>query len=296
MQANLELPNYLATYFLPDTLKLRLACSSSRSTLIKLFVGVLHKDVYCFNDGTHGRLTTIELLLADNHNNGPTALANADYFVQEQVDLVVEFNTDIGYNNVIMEHLQSTHIPVIAIDIPMPGATFVGVDNYRAGLMAGRLVGTYASQLWKGRIDKVLSLGLPSSGPVPAARMQGQNDDLRETLAILDTHILHPDSKNTYEESHKVINTILPIITSAQHIVILGINDEFTLGTLAAFADAGASEQVITIGQGTDQSEETKQRLDPSKLAEEMISVREYDTIPFSRSERNPSHRSLKTR
>ncbi len=33
----------------------------------------------------------IELLLADNRNNGPTALANADYFIQEQVDLVVEF-------------------------------------------------------------------------------------------------------------------------------------------------------------------------------------------------------------
>lgn len=132
--------------------------------------------MYCFDDGTHGRLTNIELLLADNHNNGPTALANADYFIQEQVDLV------------------------------------------------------------------------------PAARMQGQIDGLRESLAIPDEHILHLNSKNTYEESHKVINAILPTITSAQHIVIPGINDEVTMGALAVFADVGTSERVIAIGQGADQT------------------------------------------
>ncbi|HEY5001581.1 MAG TPA: substrate-binding domain-containing protein, partial [Ktedonobacteraceae bacterium] len=182
-----------------------------------------------------------------------------------------------------------------------------------------------------------------------AARMQGQIDGLRESLIVPDEHILHLNSKNTYEESHKVISAILPTITSAQHIVILGINDEVTMGALAAFTDAGASERVIAIGQGADQtarqelqrpgsrmigsvtsfpehygeliiattlqvlqgkqvppavythhmlvlSEETKQKLDLSKLAEEMISIREYDTIPFSRAERNPSYRRLKTR
>jgi ribose transport system substrate-binding protein len=179
--------------------------------------------------------------------------------------------------------------------------------------------------------------------------MQGQIDGLRELLIVPDEHILHLDSKNTYEESRKVISAILPTITSAQHIVILGINDEVTMGALAAFADAGATERVIAIGQGADQtarqelqrpgsrmigsvtsfpehygeliiattlqvlqgkqvppavythhmlvlSEETKQRLDLSKLSEEMISILEYDTIPFSRAERNLSQRRLKAR
>jgi len=30
-------------------------------------------------------------------------------------------------------------IPTMAIDIPQPGAVYYGVDNYRAGLMAGRI-------------------------------------------------------------------------------------------------------------------------------------------------------------
>ena len=218
----------------------------------------------------------IELLLADNRNNGPTALVNADYFIQERVDLVVEFNTDIGYNNVIMEHLQSAHIPVIAIDIPMPGATFVGVDNYRAGLMAGRLAGTYASQIWDGRVDKVLSLGLPSSGPVPAARMQGQIDGLRAAVAVPDEQVLHLDSKNTFAEAHKVVTALLPTMASAYHVVILGINDEVTMGALAAFADAGVSEHVIAIGQGADQMARQELQRPGSRLIGSVTSFPEH--------------------
>ncbi len=175
-----------------------------------------------------------------------------------------------------MEHLQSAYIPVIAIDIPMPGATFVGVDNYRAGLMAGRLAGTYASQMWDGRVDKVLSLGLPSSGPVPAARMQGQIDGLRESIAVPDEQVLHLDSKNTYAEAHKVLTALLPTIASAYHVVILGINDEVTMGALAAFADAGVIEHVIAIGQGADQTARQELQRPGSRLIGSVTSFPEH--------------------
>ncbi len=195
----------------------------------------------------------IELLLADNHEGGPTALANAQYFAQEQVDLVVEFNTDARYGNVIMECLRTKNIPVIAIDIPLPGATFLGVDNYKAGLMAGRLAGAYIEQQWHGQFDTLLSLGLPTSGPTPAARTQGQIAGLRETLTFPEESIIHLDSKNTYAQTHQAVAALLPALKSAQHIVILGINDEVVLGALAAFEEAGLSERVIAVGQGADQ-------------------------------------------
>ena len=126
----------------------------------------------------------IELLLTDNHEDGITALANVDYFISEQVDLVVEFNLDARYGNALIDRLRTAHIPVIAIDIPLPGATFVGVDNYKAGLMAGTLLGHYVASQWGGRVDKVLSLDLPLSGEVPGARMQGQLDALRKLVDI----------------------------------------------------------------------------------------------------------------
>ena len=82
----------------------------------------------------------IDLVLADNNLDGATALNNAENFVTQGVDGVVEFQTDANFGNVIMNLFQSqaVNIPVIAIDIPMPGATFFGANNYKAGLMAGQ--------------------------------------------------------------------------------------------------------------------------------------------------------------
>ncbi|MEL6150634.1 MAG: substrate-binding domain-containing protein, partial [Chloroflexota bacterium] len=79
----------------------------------------------------------IELILADNQLDGATALANAENFLTQGVDGVIEFQTDAAFGNVIMSRFRAEDVPVIAIDIPMPGATFFGADNYFAGELAG---------------------------------------------------------------------------------------------------------------------------------------------------------------
>jgi ribose transport system substrate-binding protein len=192
------------------------------------------------------------LLLTDNCEDGVTAVANVEYFIQEGVDLVAEFNLDARYSNVLMERLRAAGIPVIAIDIPMPGATFVGVDNYRAGLMAGNLLGQYVLQKWDGKVDKVLSLDLPLSGAVPAARMQGQLDALRELVSVVDDDIIHLDSKNSYDESRQVVTEVLPALKASERIAVLCINDEVALGAQTAFDEAGSSRRMITVSQGAD--------------------------------------------
>ncbi|MHB8629037.1 MAG: substrate-binding domain-containing protein [Aggregatilineales bacterium] len=194
----------------------------------------------------------VDLLLTDNREEGITALANIEYFIAENVDLVVEFNIDARYSNVLMERLRAAEIPVIAIDIPLPGATFVGVDNYKAGLMAGSLLGHYVMQQWGGRVDKVLSLDLPLSGAVPGARMQGQLDALRDLVSITEDDIIHLDSKNSFEESRQVVAEVLPALKSAKRIVVLCINDETALGAQTAFEEAGSAQRMITVNLGGD--------------------------------------------
>ncbi len=194
----------------------------------------------------------IDLVLTDNHEEGVTALANVEYFIQEDIELAVEFNLDARYGNLLMERLRTASIPVIAIDIPLPGATFVGVDNYKAGLMAGTLLGHYAVQKWDGKIDKVLSLDLPLSGAVPAARMQGQLDALRNLVVIQDDDIIHLDSKNSYEQSRQVVAEVLPALKTADRIAVLSVNDESALGAQKAFAEAGSVQRMITVSLGGD--------------------------------------------
>ena len=198
----------------------------------------------------------VELVFADNKLDGATALANAENFIAQGVDGVIEFQTDEAFGNVIMSKFRAKNIPVIAIDIPMPGATFFGADNYLAGQLAGEAAAKWVNENWGGQADAILLLELPQSGPVPAARMQGMLDKLQEglTTKVPDDKVLRLDSKNTQEEAFKVTSDILPSIPDAKHIVAVTINDGTGLGTIAAAEAAGRAEDIIVVGQNADPS------------------------------------------
>ena len=123
--------------------------------------------------------------MADNRLDGATALANAESFIIRDVDFVIEFQTDVEFGAVIMDKLDEANIPVVAIDIPMPGAGFFGVNNPRAGFMGG----SYLAQAAVARhgMDAVMSGyfiegELPQSGPIPAMRTGGQIAGFRAAL------------------------------------------------------------------------------------------------------------------
>ena len=71
----------------------------------------------------------IDLQVADNRLDGATALANAESFIQRNVDYVVEFQTDANFGATIMQKMNDAQTKVTAIDIPMPGATFFGANR-----------------------------------------------------------------------------------------------------------------------------------------------------------------------
>lgn len=198
----------------------------------------------------------IELVFADNKLDGATALANAENFIAQGVDGVIEFQTDEAFGNVIMSKFRAENIPVIAIDIPMPGATFFGADNYLAGQLAGEAAVEWVNENWGGEVDAILVLELPQSGPVPAARMQGMIDAIQTGLAtpVPEDSVIRLDSKNTQEESFQVTSDVLPSLPDADHIVAVAINDGTGLGVVAAAEAAGRADQVIVVGQNADPS------------------------------------------
>src|SRR5581483_55190 len=86
----------------------------------------------------------VELVIVDNRYDAGTALRNADQLVREEVDLVIEFQADEAAAPAIAGKFMEANIPMIAIDIPHPGATYFGANNYEAGLIAGRCLGRWA--------------------------------------------------------------------------------------------------------------------------------------------------------
>jgi ribose transport system substrate-binding protein len=196
----------------------------------------------------------IELVVADNKTDGATALANAENFITQKVDFVIEFQSDEKFGQVIMDKFNEKNIKVIAIDIPMPGAVFFGADNTTAGFLAGEYLGKKAKEQWGGKIDKVIMLELPQSGEVPAMRMQGQLDGLKSIIPdISENDIIRLDSKNTLEEAKRLVTDVLTTIPDAKHIAILSINDDTALGAVAALEAANRLDHAMIVGQGADQ-------------------------------------------
>src|SRR5258708_26873473 len=83
----------------------------------------------------------VELISLDNRYNPKIAQRNADILVREKVDLVIEFQTDEHVAPMVAAKYREANIPLIAIEVPHPGATYFGANNYEAGLIGGRYLG-----------------------------------------------------------------------------------------------------------------------------------------------------------
>src|SRR5882724_6651346 len=92
----------------------------------------------------------IELVAMDNRYSPKIALRNADALVRERVELVIEFQTDEHVAPMISSRFLEAKVPIVALEIPHPGGTYYGANNYDAGLMGGRCLGRWAKQHWRG--------------------------------------------------------------------------------------------------------------------------------------------------
>src|ERR671931_617538 len=106
----------------------------------------------------------LELICVDNRYNAKIAQRNADVLVREKVDLVIEFQTDEHVAPIVAAKYRAAGIPMIAVEIPHPGATYFGANNYEAGLIAGRYLGRWTKQHWGGEVDEIAMIALQRAG------------------------------------------------------------------------------------------------------------------------------------
>ena len=200
----------------------------------------------------------IDLVVMNNHLDGQTALSNADTMLVQGVQGVIEFQTDEQFGKAIMAKFNAEKIPVVAIDIPMEGATFFGVNNTLAGKMAGEGLGKWIKANWNGQVDALIMLELPQSGPVPAARMQGQRDGLESVVGKLDeSKVKHLDSKNTLDEANRLVKDVLTTLPDAHHIAIVCINDDTAMGSIAAAESLSRKKDIAVVAvDGSDRGQQ----------------------------------------
>jgi ribose transport system substrate-binding protein len=194
-----------------------------------------------------------DTLLLNNNFDANTALTNADAMVLKDVDVAVEFQLYEDVMPAMMEKFDAAGIPVITIDIPAPGATFVGVDNYKAGQMAGNWLAQYALDNWDGQPDLVLLLDDPTVGELPKKRVDGIYDGIVAGLPDLDTaKILRQPGGGMRDKGMDITRAVLTSHPDAHKILISGIDDISLLGGLAAVEELGRQADTIFFGQGAE--------------------------------------------
>ena len=226
----------------------------------------------------------IELICVDNRYNPKVAQRNADILVREKVDLVIEFQTDEHVAPIVASKYREANIPLIAIEVPHPGATYFGANNYEAGLIGGRHLGRWAKQHWHSDIDEIVLLALERAGSLPKMRLTGMLVGMKEVFPQLENcRVTYLDGDGKLGESFEAMRRHLRV-TKSRRLLVGAINDPSALGALRAFQEAGRAESCAIMGQnaspeGRDELRQIDTRLIgsvayfPEKYGPEIVAV-----------------------
>jgi ribose transport system substrate-binding protein len=195
----------------------------------------------------------LELIVVNNRYQPKVALRNAEQLIREKVDLVIEFQTDEAIAPAIASLYVSAGIPFIAIDVPHPGATYFGANNYQAGLMAGQYLGRWARTQWSGRLDEVLVLELARAGPLVHGRIAGVLAGLKDVLRdhVEHTRVVSLDGDGQFKTSLERVRKHLRT-SPAKHVLVGAANDPSALGAARAFQEAGRAATCAIVGQNAE--------------------------------------------
>jgi ribose transport system substrate-binding protein len=192
----------------------------------------------------------VDLMVLDNRYDGPTAVRNADEFVNHRVDLVIEFQIDQQVAPVIADKIDGAGIPMIAVDIPHPHATFFGVNNYRVGFEAGQYLAEYAKKTWNGTVSWALGLDIEEAGPLVQSRVTGAFEAIRSALPGIPEHrFVRLDGRGLRDKSYRLVLDFLGRHGKDRCILIAAATDTSALGAVRAVRELKREKHVGIVGQ-----------------------------------------------
>jgi ribose transport system substrate-binding protein len=192
----------------------------------------------------------VELLTLDNRQDPVAAIQNADELVRKRVDLVLEFQVEERVAPHVAHIFKKADIPMVAIDVPHPNATYFGVDNFEVGFEAGALLGQYALRSWKGTADWVLGIGFAEAGSFVQSRIIGAFEGVRERLRDLPAdRFLQLEGRGMRQPSEAAVANFLEEHPAGERVLVATATDSSALGVLDAARRFGREADFAIAGQ-----------------------------------------------
>jgi ribose transport system substrate-binding protein len=192
----------------------------------------------------------VELLMLDNRYDPAVAVRNAEDFVAKRVDLVLEFQVEEAAAPRVAHIFKKADIPLVAIDVPHPNATYFGVDNFEVGYEAASVLAQYAQRKWKGKVDRVVGVGFIEAGSFVQNRITGAFDGIRERFKDLGPdRFVRIEGRGMREASKRAMSELLRGCKPGEHTLVAAATDSSALGVLDAVREAGLEAHFAIVGQ-----------------------------------------------
>lgn len=193
----------------------------------------------------------VELIVLDNRYDPDIAIQNAEELVAQQVDLVLEYQVEEAVAPRVAHIFKKAGIPLVAIDIPHPNATYFGVDNFESGYEAGALLAQHALVKWKEKVDWVLGVGFAEAGSFVQSRISGAFDGVRERISsIAPERFMQIEGRGMREPSQLAMAKFLTgHHRKGERILIATATDSSALGILDAARQHGIEADIAIASQ-----------------------------------------------
>jgi ABC-type sugar transport system substrate-binding protein len=191
-----------------------------------------------------------EYVELSNNNDPAQAVRNAQLFVQEGVDVVIQFNGQPSSNPAVAQVLNGANIPVITYDIAQEGMYFVGIDNLAAGIAGGEGLGQIVKEQWDCNPDLVISAEGAAAGIVNEWRTGGMRTGLKNICPdIPEEKFVSFESQGDAAVGLPAARDLLAAHPDAVRMAVVGLNDGGVLALIQAAEQLGRADQVVGWGQ-----------------------------------------------
>jgi len=200
------------------------------------------------------------LYYADNQYDATIGLKNADIMLAKNPDVLINFQFDSKVNSIISIKFGQAGIPIIAVDVPTPGAPFMGVNNFKVAYLAGEEAIKYVETMGGiDKIDNIILMQMPAAGEVLMLRSEGFYQAFVDKYGaeVIDPKTVRADGgAGEAEQANKSMTDVLATIPDAQNCVLTSINAQTMSGILSAIQTAGRwdPEKWVVITQGADET------------------------------------------
>jgi ribose transport system substrate-binding protein len=203
-----------------------------------------------FRDAAKAR-GDVEMLYYDNRQDAARSVENARTVATQKVDLFIEYNGILAANQQIAKLMEEAKIPVLAIQVPVPGAPLYAVDNALSGRESGRVLAETAKAKWGTTTPHALIIGLPEAGPLFIERSENAKKAIQAVYPDIkfDEHT----SKNDTGVSRQVTSDFLTRTPSGKILIWVHV-DGIALASLAAVRNAAREGDVLIATTGGDRA------------------------------------------